>query len=92
MVGSDCHADLLQSANIRPAWIEAHGKLISEEGLLTGWFISSKVDDHVKNIERYIKLGFTNIHLQSSSPDKSNFIRTFGKGVLAYLRDTYGRS
>lgn len=69
--------------------IEAHGNLISEEGLKTGWFISSNIEDHIKNIERYIKLGFSNIHLQSSSPDEHGFIRTFGRKVLPYLRDAY---
>lgn len=72
-----------------PREIEAHGKLVSEEGLLTGWFISSSIDEHIKNIERYIRLGFTNIHLQSSSPDESKVIRTLGRKVLPYLRDTY---
>jgi coenzyme F420-dependent glucose-6-phosphate dehydrogenase len=73
-----------------PREIEAHGKLVSEEGLLTGWFISNNLEEHIRNIERYIKLGFNNIHLQSSSPDESEFIRTFGKKVLPYLRETYG--
>jgi len=72
-----------------PREIEAHGKLVSEEGLLTGWFISDDLDEHIKNIERYIRLGFTNIHLQSSSPDEGKFIRAFGKRVLPYLRETY---
>jgi coenzyme F420-dependent glucose-6-phosphate dehydrogenase len=74
-----------------PREIEAHGKLVSEEGLLTGWFISNSVDDNIKNIERYIKLGFTNIHLQSSSPDEPKFIQTFANKVLPYLRDTHLR-
>ena len=74
-----------------PREIEAHGKLVSEEGLQTGWHISSNLDDHIKNIERYIKLGFRNIHLQSSSPDESNFVRTFGRKVLPYFTDTYGK-
>lgn len=73
-----------------PREIEAHGRLVGEEGLLTGWFISNKADDHIKNVERYIQLGFTNIHVQSSSPDESQFIRMFGKTVIPYLRDTYG--
>ena len=72
-----------------PREIEAHGKLVSEEGLLTGWFISNGIDEHIRNIERYIKLGFRNIHLQSSSPIETNFLHTFGKKVLPYLRDTY---
>lgn len=73
-----------------PREIEAHGNLVSEEGLLTGWFISNSIEEHIKNIERYIKLGFTNIHLQSSSPDEPKFIQTFGRRVLPYLRETYG--
>jgi coenzyme F420-dependent glucose-6-phosphate dehydrogenase len=73
-----------------PREIEAHGKLVSTEGLQTGWFISSSLDEHIKNIERYIKLGFTNIHIQSSSPDEANFLRMFGKKVLPYLIETYG--
>jgi coenzyme F420-dependent glucose-6-phosphate dehydrogenase len=72
-----------------PREIEAHGKLVSAEGLQTGWFISSSVDDHIKNIERYLKLGFSNIHIQSCSQDDSNVIRVFGKKVLPYLRETY---
>jgi hypothetical protein len=62
---------------------------VSDEGLLTGWFISSSLEDHIKNIERYINLGFTNIHLQSSSTNETEFIRAFGKRVLPYLKDTY---
>lgn len=74
-----------------PREIEAHGNLVSEEGLKTAWFISNSVEDHIKNIERYIKLGFTNIHLQNSSWDDSDFIETFGSKVLPYLRETYGK-
>lgn len=72
-----------------PREIESYGRLIGEEGLLTGWFISTSKDEHIKNIERYIKLGFTNIQFQSSSPDESKFIRDFGREVLPYIRDTY---
>ncbi len=74
-----------------PKEIESHGKLVSEEGLKTAWFISDSVEDHIKNIERYIKLGFTNIHLQNSSWDDTGFITTFGAKVLPYLKETYGR-
>ncbi len=73
-----------------PREIESHGKLVSEAGLKTAWFISSSVEDHIKNIEHYIKLGFNNIHLQNSSWDDTEFISTFGAKVLPYLRETYG--
>jgi coenzyme F420-dependent glucose-6-phosphate dehydrogenase len=74
-----------------PREIESHGALVSEDGLKTGWFISDSIDAHIKNIERYIKLGFTNIHLQSSSWDDSNFISEFGSKVLPYLKEAYGK-
>jgi coenzyme F420-dependent glucose-6-phosphate dehydrogenase len=72
-----------------PREIEAHGNLISEEGLKTGWFISADLDEHIREIERYVKLGFTNIHIQSSSPDEKKFIKTFGTKVLPYIKNQY---
>ena len=75
-----------------PREIESYGKLVSDEALQSAWFISDSLDDHIKNIERYIKLGFRNIHLQSSSPHDLDFISDFGKKVLPYIRDTYGVS
>ena len=72
-----------------PREIESHGNLISEEGLRTVCFISNDLEEHMKNLERYVKLGFTHIDLQSTSPDEANFILTFGRKVLPYLRETY---
>ena len=72
-----------------PREIESYGSLVSDEALQSAWFISNSLDDHIKNIERYIKLGFRNIHLQSSSLHDLGFIHAFGEKVLPYLRDSY---
>jgi coenzyme F420-dependent glucose-6-phosphate dehydrogenase len=72
-----------------PREIESYGSLVSDEALRSAWFISNSLDDHIKNIERYIKLGFRNIHLQSCSPHDLGFIHAFGEKVLPYLKDSY---
>jgi len=72
-----------------PREIEESGNLVGKEGLETQWFIATTPYAHIKKIEEYIKLGFTNIHIQSSSPDEKKFIKMYGEKVLPYLKDTY---
>ena len=40
-------------------------------------------------IEEYIKIGFNEIQVGSSSPDEEKFIREFGKKALPYLKEKY---
>lgn len=72
-----------------PREIEQTGNLVGLEGLKTQWFISTDLDDHIKEIEKYVKLGFKNIHVQSTSPDEKKFIRAYGEKVLPYLKGAY---
>lgn len=72
-----------------PREIEQTGNLVGLEGLETQWFIATSPDDHIKKMEEYIKLGFKNIHVQSSSPDERKFIKMYGEKVLPYLKDAY---
>lgn len=50
--------------------------------------ISNDIDEHIKRIEPYIKLGY-NITFLSSSPNQEKFIKVFGKKVLPYFREQY---
>jgi len=72
-----------------PREIEQTGNLVGLEGLKTQWFISSDLDEHIKKIEEYFRMGFKNIHVQSTSPDEKKFIRMYGEKVLPYLKDVY---
>lgn len=73
-----------------PREIEQTGNLVGTDGLETQWFISTDLDEHIKKIEEYVKLGFKNIHIQSTSPDERRFIKMYGEKVLPYLKDAYG--
>jgi coenzyme F420-dependent glucose-6-phosphate dehydrogenase len=72
-----------------PREIEAYGNLVSDEVLASKWFIATSPDEHIKNIERLIEMGFTHIAIQSSSPDEEKYIRVFGSKVLPYLKEKF---
>ena len=51
--------------------------------------IGTSPEQHIKCIEKYIHLGFTNIHIASTSPDELKTIRMYAKNVLPYIKSTY---
>jgi coenzyme F420-dependent glucose-6-phosphate dehydrogenase len=53
------------------------------------WPVGPSIDDHIKKIEEYIKVGFSNIHFCSWSPNEEKFIKIYSKEVLPYLREKY---
>ncbi len=73
-----------------PREIESYGMLVGEEHLKKAWMIGTTPEDHIKHIERYIGLGFRNIHVTSSSPDERKTIEMYGRHVIPYLKSTYG--
>jgi coenzyme F420-dependent glucose-6-phosphate dehydrogenase len=73
-----------------PREIESYGRLIGDKQLTEAWLIGTTSEDHIKWVEKYIKLGFRNLHITSSSPDDLKTIEMYGKEVLPYLRSTYG--
>ncbi|MEM2041452.1 MAG: TIGR03557 family F420-dependent LLM class oxidoreductase [Nitrososphaerota archaeon] len=72
-----------------PREIELYGKLVGDEHLKKVWMIGTTPEDHIKHIEHYIKLGFRNIHVTSSSPDEKKTISMYGGQVIPYLKSTY---
>ena len=75
---------------IDPREIEEHGWFVGDKQLSQYWLIGTKPEDHIKHLEKYIKMGFDHIHIQSSSPDEIRTVKMYGKQVLPYIRSTYG--
>jgi coenzyme F420-dependent glucose-6-phosphate dehydrogenase len=48
--------------------------------------ITTSIEDCIKSIEEYFKVGFTKVYVHSTSPNEMEFIREFGKKVLTYFR------
>jgi coenzyme F420-dependent glucose-6-phosphate dehydrogenase len=75
-----------------PREIEEFGWWVGDKQLAQYWLIGTKPDDHIKHLEKFVKLGFQDIHVQSSSPDEFKTLEMYGKHVLPYIRSTYGMS
>jgi coenzyme F420-dependent glucose-6-phosphate dehydrogenase len=48
--------------------------------------ITTSIEDCIKSIEEYFKVGFTKVYVHSTSPNEE-FIREFGKKVLPYFQE-----
>jgi coenzyme F420-dependent glucose-6-phosphate dehydrogenase len=53
--------------------------------------IITSIEDCIKSIEEYFKVGFTKVHVHSTSPNEIEFIREFGKKVLPYFQTKKNR-
>jgi hypothetical protein len=53
------------------------------------WFIGTNPEDHVKHLEKYIKMGFQHIDVVSSSPDEIKTLKMYAKNVLPYMHSTF---
>jgi coenzyme F420-dependent glucose-6-phosphate dehydrogenase len=72
-----------------PREIEFHGNLVGDKQLAESWLIGTSPEQHIKWVEKYIRLGFRNIHITSSSPKETKTVEIYSKYVLPYLRTTY---
>ena len=49
--------------------------------------ITTSIEECIKPIEEYFKVGFTKVYVHSTSPNEIEFIREFGKKVLPYFQE-----
>ncbi len=49
--------------------------------------ITTSIEDCIKSIEDYFRVGFTKVYIHSTSPNEIEFLREFGKKVLPYFQD-----
>jgi coenzyme F420-dependent glucose-6-phosphate dehydrogenase len=71
--------------------VEACGRLVGDKQIAENRLIATNPEDHIRYLEKFIKIGFQHIYIQSSSPDEIKTIRMYKEKVLPYLRDTYGK-
>lgn len=72
-----------------PREIELHGRKVAKEELAKTWIISTNPEEHLKRIEEYVKIGFTDVEVHNISPDERTFIKVYGEKVLPYLKEEF---
>jgi coenzyme F420-dependent glucose-6-phosphate dehydrogenase len=74
-----------------PREVEKNGMLVADKHVAQAWSVGTKPEDYIKQLEKYVKMGFEHINVVSSSPDPIKTIRMYGKHVLPYIRSTYAK-
>jgi coenzyme F420-dependent glucose-6-phosphate dehydrogenase len=77
---------LFQYTVADPKEVESYSHFIDPKELAKNWLITTDPEDCIKNIEKYTKLGYTNYHVQSISPDEQGFIRMMGEKVIPHFK------
>ena len=86
-----CFPAVFQYPISDPRVIESYANLVGDKQLAQAVIIGTTPEEHIKGIEKYIKLGFTNIHVGSSSPDETKTLAMYAQHVIPYLKSTYGK-
>jgi coenzyme F420-dependent glucose-6-phosphate dehydrogenase len=60
-------------------------KEVQDEKLKQAIQITTSIEDCIKSIEDYFKVGFTRVYIHSTSPDEIKFIEMFGKKVMPHF-------
>jgi len=69
-----------------PREIEEKAQSIRKEDVIKRRFIVTTEEEAIRKIERYLKLGITEVEFLSTSPDQNKFIDFFGGKVLPYFK------
>lgn len=59
------------------------------EKIRTSWLITSDVDEIIKKIGEFLKMGFNRVYIHSASPDEKKFLRMLGRDILPWMREIY---
>ncbi len=61
-------------------------KLVRPEHFTNRVLISADLEEHAAQIQKYVDMGFDEVHLHNVGRNQAEFIRAFGEGVLPQLR------
>jgi alkanesulfonate monooxygenase SsuD/methylene tetrahydromethanopterin reductase-like flavin-dependent oxidoreductase (luciferase family) len=69
-----------------PEDFENIAKLVRIENFANRMLISADLEEHARQIQRYVDLGFDEIYVHNVGRDQAAFIRSFGEKVLPNLK------
>jgi len=69
-----------------PEDFAAMAKLVRPEHFRNRVLISPDLDEHAEHIQRYVEMGFDEIHVHNVGRNQAEFIRAYGERVLPQLK------
>ena len=70
-----------------PEQFDALTSTVRREDVRKQVFTSSDLDEHVENIERYVRMGIREIYIHNVNREQEDFIDDFGRKVLPLILD-----
>jgi coenzyme F420-dependent glucose-6-phosphate dehydrogenase len=58
---------------------------VSDEKIKKSIQITTSIEDIIKSIEEYFKVGYTRVYIHSTNPNEIEFVREIGKKVISYF-------
>jgi coenzyme F420-dependent glucose-6-phosphate dehydrogenase len=69
-----------------PREIEENAQVIGDDTLEKMLLVITSAEEGVKKLEKYAELGFTEIVLTNSSPDREKLVKLIAKEIVPALR------
>ena len=70
-----------------PRKIEENGQIVGDDTLGNMFLVISSAEEAVKKIKKYIDIGFTEIVLTNSSPDRNELVRLVAEKIIPDLKN-----
>jgi coenzyme F420-dependent glucose-6-phosphate dehydrogenase len=71
-----------------PRKIEEKGRKVSDDTLEKHFLVVSSSEDAIRKLEKYIKVGFTEIVLTNSSPNRSELIKLPAEKIIPHMNES----
>ena len=72
-----------------PREIQENGLVVGNDTMEQMAFIISNAEEGIKKVKQYTELGFTDIVLINSSPDRNNLVKLLSKNIIPQVRRDY---
>jgi len=69
-----------------PRKIEENGRVIGDDTLKRMLLVRSNAEDGIKKLQNYIELGFTEIVLTNSSPNRDNSVKLVAEKIIPHFK------
>jgi coenzyme F420-dependent glucose-6-phosphate dehydrogenase len=69
-----------------PREIQENGQVVGDDTMEKIAFVISNAEEGIKKIQKYAELGFTDIVLINSSPNRESFVKLLSKDILSQVK------
>jgi coenzyme F420-dependent glucose-6-phosphate dehydrogenase len=70
-----------------PREIQENGQVVGNDTMEQMAFVISNAEEGIKKLKQYTEIGFTDIVLINSSPDRDNLVRLLSQQIIPHVSD-----